>query len=676
MTKESGRWPANDGRRRVVVAAVRPSVDGGRFPVKRTLGERLRVEADLLVDGHDQIAARLYVRHASDREWAQLAMTRSDPHIIDRFAAEVVIDRLGGWEYEVEAWVDAFATWRHGLHRKAEAGQDVSVELLAGAALVTAARDRAEAARAVDDSTALAAAARTLGDATAPAAVRVAIATDPELAARMARHPDRALASRSERPTPLLAEPVRARFSAWYELFPRSTGPAGRHGTLRDAADMLPYVAEMGFDVVYLPPIYPIGRTHRKGPNNALIAGEGDPGSPWAIGGPEGGHDALHPDLGSLDDFAAFVSKAHGLGIQTALDIAFQASPDHPWVKAHPDWFVRRPDGSIQYAENPPKKYQDVYPFNFECDDWKGLWSALAGVFLTWAERGVRVFRVDNPHTKPIPFWEWCLAEVRARYPDAIFLSEAFTRPLLLQRLAKIGFSQSYTYFTWRTTSDELRAYLEDLVGSEQVEYLRPNFWPNTPDILPEHLQTGGRPVFVQRAILAATLTACWGIYGPAYELCESRPTMPGKEEYADSEKYQLRTWDLEAPHSLRYLLARLNRIRREHAALHDNRTLHFHECDDPALLCYSKTAPGGDAVVCVVNLDPYHVRRGWVTLDLAALGLPADADYQVHDLIGDGRFAWRGARNYVELDPAAMPAHVFAVRRRSHREHGFEYFL
>jgi starch synthase (maltosyl-transferring) len=431
----------------------------------------------------------------------------------------------------------------------------------------------------------------------------------------------------------------------------------------------------MGFDVVYLPPIYPIGRAHRKGPNNSLTAGEGDPGSPWAIGGPEGGHDALHPDLGTLDDFAAFVSQARGLGIETALDIAFQASPDHPWVKQHPDWFVRRPDGSIQYAENPPKKYQDVYPFNFECDDWKGLWSALAGVFLAWADRGVRVFRVDNPHTKPIPFWEWCLAEVRAKYPDAIFLSEAFTRPLLLQRLAKIGFSQSYSYFTWRTTSDELRAYLEDLTGTDQVEYLRPNFWPNTPDILPEHLQTGGRPVFVQRAILAATLTACWGIYGPAYELCEAKP-VPGKEEYADSEKYQLRTWDLEAPHSLRYLLARLNRIRREHAALHDNRTLHFHTTDDPALLCYSKTAPGGDAVVCVVNLDPYHVRRGWVTLDLAALGLPADADYQVHDLIGDGRFAWRGARNYVELDPAAMPAHVFTVRRRSHREHGFEYFL
>jgi starch synthase (maltosyl-transferring) len=682
MTRESGRWP-EDGRRRVVVAAVRPSVDGGRHAVKRTIGETLRVEADLLVDGHDQLAARLHVRHLApggapytDVPWTERDMARRDPRDIDRWSAEVPLDRLGTWQIRVESWVDAFATWRHGLHRKADAGQDVSVELAAGALIAAAAAKRAAASAAASDAGPLAAAARTLGDAGIEQAARISLALDGELAARMARHPDRALATVSD-PQPILVEPVRARFSAWYELFPRSVGsggPGGKHGTLRDAAELLPYVAEMGFDVVYLPPIHPIGRTHRKGPNNSLTAGPGDPGSPWAIGAAEGGHDALHPALGTLDDFAGFVARARSLGIDVALDIAFQASPDHPWVREHPDWFVRRPDGTIQYAENPPKKYQDVYPFDFQCADWKGLWRGLADVFLAWASRGVRIFRVDNPHTKPIPFWEWCLAEVRRSYPDAIFLSEAFTRPLLLQRLAKIGFSQSYTYFTWRTTSAELRAYVEDLTATDQVEYLRPNFWPNTPDILPEHLQTGGRNVFVQRAVLAATLAASYGIYGPSYELCDGTP-VPGKEEYADSEKYQLKAWDLAAPHSLRHLFARLNRVRREHPALQDNRTVRFHDTDDPALLCYSKSA-GDDIVICVVNLDPHHVRRGFVHLDLAGLGIAADAEFQVHDLIGDARFSWRGPRNFVELDPAAMPAHVLAVRQRSHREHGFEYFL
>jgi starch synthase (maltosyl-transferring) len=698
MTKESGRWP-EDGRRRVVVAAVRPSVDAGRHAVKRTVGDTLRIDADLLIDGHDQLAARLHYRFVgaarpgrdvAEPPWIELPMARRSPHDIDRWSAEIVLDRLGAWQYLVEGWVDAFATWRHGLHRKVDARQDVSVELVGGAALVAAAAARAKTGTSDDsrrdDARFLAAAARALGDAEAPASARITAALDDELALRIARYPDRSLATRQDEPQTVVVEPERARFSAWYEFFPRSVGsggPGGRHGTLRTAAGMLPYIAEMGFDVIYLPPIHPIGRSHRKGPNNSLTAGPDDHGSPWAIGGPEGGHEALHPALGTLEDFAAFVDQARALGIETAIDIAFQASPDHPWVREHPDWFVRRPDGTIQYAENPPKKYQDVYPFDFQCDDWRGLWRALADVFLVWAKRGVRTFRVDNPHTKPIPFWEWCIADVRRHYPDTVFLSEAFTRPLMLQRLAKIGFSQSYTYFTWRTTSRELRAYLEDLVGTEQLEYLRPNFWPNTPDIQPEHLQTGGRPMFVQRAILAATLTASYGIYGPAYELCDAS-AIPGKEEYADSEKYQLKRWDLDAPHSLRYLFARLNRARREHLALQDNRTLRFHDTDDPALLCYSKTArvatAGGEAssdvIVCVVNLDPHHVRRGHVTLDLAALGLPADAEYQVHDLIGDARFAWRGARNYVELDPAAMPAHVFALRHRSRSEHGFEYFL
>jgi starch synthase (maltosyl-transferring) len=684
---------ALDGRRRVVIARLSPSVDGGRHPVKRTVGEVMEVEADLLIDGHDVLAARLHVRHESDPAWTVLPMTPLGASRPDGFGRRFALSRLGAVEYRVEGWVDTFASFRHGLERKVGAGQDVSVELLSGGSLVAAAAVRAAEDRgrpaerprvlrqptvppeAESDPAALRIAAELLADARTPIDERIAVALDAELGERMARHPDLRLATLQPEPYRIVVEPERARFSAWYELFPRSCGKDGRHGTLSDVIEHLPYVAGMGFDVLYMPPVHPIGRSHRKGPNNTLAAGDGDPGSPWAIGAAEGGHEALHPELGTLDDFARLVSRARELGIEIALDIAFQASPDHPWVKQHPDWFVHRADGSIQYAENPPKKYQDVYPFDFECDDWRGLWRALASVFFTWIDRGVRVFRVDNPHTKPIGFWAWCLAEIRGRHPDVIFLSEAFTRPLMLEQLAKIGFSQSYTYFTWRTTARELQTYLEELVARERVEFLRPSFWPNTPDILPEHLQLGVRPIFQQRAILAATLSSCWGIYGPAFELCDAR-ALPGREEYQDSEKFQLRRWDLDAPHSLRHLLARLNRIRREHPALQGNRTLRFHPTDSDALLCYSKTGPEGDVIVCVVSLDPFHVRAGFVELDLAALGLPLDASFQVHDLIGDGRYLWNGARNYIELDPQAMPAQIFAIRHRDRREQNFEYFL
>jgi starch synthase (maltosyl-transferring) len=630
-----------DGRRRVIVAALGPIVPGlapGRHAIKRTLGEPLRVSADLLVDGHDRLAAQLHVRHEADAVWTELPMRRVGPHQPDRWSAEVALDRLGTWEYRVESWVDHFATFRHGLERKVAAGVDVSVELAAGA--------RMAGVKSLDVATAL-------GD---------------ELASAMAARPDRRLSTQSAIATVVVERP-RARFSAWYELFPRS------FGTLADVTRTLPYVAELGFDILYLPPVHPIGRQHRKGPNNSLTAGPGDPGSPWAIGGPEGGHEALHPELGTLDDFARLIARGAELGIEIALDIAFQASPDHPWVEQHPDWFVRRADGSLQYAENPPKKYQDVYPFDFECEDWRGLWQALASVFIVWAERGVRVFRVDNPHTKPIAFWQWCIARVRSRHPDAIFLSEAFTRPLLLQELAKVGFSQSYTYFTWRTSARELRAYVEELLPLG--DFVRPSFWPNTPDILPEHLQIGGRPMFAQRAILAATLTASWGIYGPAFELCEAA-ALPDREEYEDSEKYQKRAWNLDAPHSLRWLIARLNQVRRAHPALQQDRTLRFHDTDSDALLCYSKTAPGeGDTtILCVVSTDAFHTRAGWVELDLAALGLDPGTPFQVHDLLGDARFLWQGARNYVEIDPSAAPGHVFAIRKHARREHGFEYFL
>jgi len=650
-----------DGRRRVVTLAVRPAVDGGRYPVKRVIGEVLEVEADVVTDGHDVIAAVLQYRHDSDPEWTEIAL---EPAGNDAWRASFPLRGLGRYRYSVVAWVDAFASWRRGLQRKFEAKADVAVELLEGALLVDAAVSRGAPLAEV----------ATYLRGTEPIEDRVRRALGPELGAEIARFPDRSLATGNGRELEVLVERVLARCSAWYELFPRSAGAAGTHGTLADAERRLDYVAELGFDIVYLPPIHPIGTAFRKGPDNAPDAAPGDPGSPWAIGGREGGHTSVHPELGTLADFDRFVGAARERKIEVALDIAFQASPDHPWVTEHPTWFKARPDGTIQYAENPPKKYQDVYPFDFESEDWQALWAGLRDVFVFWAERGIRVFRVDNPHTKPIPFWEWCLREVHTRFPDAIFLSEAFTRPKLMYALAKVGFSQSYTYFTWRTTKPDLMRYLEEITRGEVAEFFRPNFWPTTPDIFPEHLVNGGRGAFESRLVLAATLTSNYGVYGPSYELMEA-VQRPGVEELARNEKYQLRTWDLDRPDSLRHVMARLNRIRREHRALQDNRSLHFHATDNDLLIAYSKRS-GDDTVLCVVNLDPKHTHRGWIELDLEVLGLPDDTGYQVHDLLGDSRFTWRGRRNFVELDPSVMSAHVFALRRFVRTENQFEYFL
>jgi starch synthase (maltosyl-transferring) len=472
-------------------------------------------------------------------------------------------------------------------------------------------------------------------------------------------------------------ERERARFSTWYELFPRSCGSReGRHGTFEDVIDELPRIAKMGFDVLYLPPIHPIGRVERKGRNNNPVAEPGDVGSPWAIGAKQGGHDAIHPELGTLEDFRRLVEEAKAFGIEIAMDLAFQCAPDHPWVEAHPDWFEVRPDGSVQYAENPPKKYQDIYPLHFEGSGWRELWAELLRVVLHWTDQGIRVFRVDNPHTKPYRFWEWLIREVREQHPDTLFLAEAFTRPRVMHELARLGFSQSYTYFTWRHTREELLEYVEDLTRGEPADFMRPNFWPNTPDILPEPLQVGGPPVFRLRLALAATLTASYGIYGPAFELCEATPRSPGSEEYLDSEKYQLRQWDLESRHSLAPLITRFNRIRRENPALQRNDTLRFLEIDNPELIAYAKTSPDGDAIVVVVNLDPHHERSGWLELPLAELGLEGDRGYQMHDLLSDARYFWHGPRNWVQLDPASAPAHVFRVRRQVRTERDFDYFL
>ncbi len=661
------------GRRRVIVEGPSPEVDGGRYPAKRIVGEELVAECDLIADGHDALAGVLLYRPAGASEWTETPLTA---RANDRWYASFVPSTLGRWEICFEAWIDHFATWARGLAKKAAAGQDVGLELLSGAVLVGDA-----AARATEGIDLLKKAAAVLGDASADPGLRILQATSKDLARAMAASPDRRDATRLDRVLTIIVDPRLARTGAWYEFFPRSTfgkvapGEKLRHQTFADCEKRLDYVASMGFDVVYLPPIHPIGKSFRKGPNNTLTAGPDDPGSPWAIGAAEGGHKAIHPDLGTMADFERFVAKAKALMLEIALDIAFQASPDHPYVTEHPEWFIKRADGSIQYAENPPKKYQDVYPFDFECEAWESLWDELLSVVLHWADHGVKVFRVDNPHTKSLRFWEWCITNVKARYPESVFLAEAFTRPKLMYSLAKAGFSQSYTYFTWRHTKAEFTEYLTELTRPPVRDFYRPNFWPNTPDILPEHLQFGRRATFVQRLILASTLSASYGMYGPTFELME-KVARPGAEEYIDNEKFQLRAWDVENEDSIRDVIARLNRIRRENPALQDNR-IAFHPTDNPELMCFSKRDASGESVVlCVVNMDIHHRHSGFVDLDLAALGLLPGERYQVHDLLSDSRYQWSGIRNYVELDPDVTPAHVFRIRKHVRSEHDFEYFL
>ncbi len=661
-----------EGRARVVIAGVYPQIDGGLFPVKRTLGDQVIIEADIFTDGHDAVVACLLHRHQDEKSWQT---TPLQPLVNDRWQAQFSAERLGRYSYAVEAWVDRCISWRRDFAKRVQAEQDVSVEFQIGAELITEASRRARGADAKQ--------LREWGtllrrkDATLVRA-RTQLVLSAEFAALIDRYPDRTLAVRYEKELGVWVDRTKARFSTWYELFPRScVRSAGVHGTFQDCAAQLRDIAAMGFDVLYLPPIHPIGTTFRKGKNNALVAGPDDPGSPWAIGGPEGGHKAIHPQLGTLDDFRQLVIKAQEQGLEIALDIAFQCTPDHPYVKEHPEWFRHRPDGSIQYAENPPKKYQDIYPFDFETEHWQSLWEELRSVLLFWIEQGVRIFRVDNPHTKPFAFWQWVIAEVTRDYPEVIFLAEAFTRPKVTYRLAKLGFTQSYTYFAWRNTKPELTQYLTELTTSDAQDFFRPNFWPNTPDILTEYLQLGGRPAFMIRLALAATLSANYGIYGPAFELCENRPREYGSEEYLDSEKYEIRQWDITNPASLQEFIARVNRIRRENLALQSNHNLRFHDVDNEQLICYSKTT--GDqtnVIVVVVNLDPHHTHGGWLTLSLEELGLDPQQPYQVHDLLSDARYLWHGTRNYVELNPQSVPAHIFRLRRRVRSERDFDYYM
>ena len=656
----------HDVVRRVLVENVQPSVDHGKFPVKRTSGEIVPVTADIFADGHDVIKALLLYRRQSEKDWQETPMKAAEN---DVFKAVFTVQEPGYYEYTVEAWIDPFESWRQDTIKKNQAGMDIKSELLEGALLIREVAKRADKAdaqwlqeRATDlEST----------------KDGISLASSDALQEMISRYPDRSRATRYEKILPVLVERERARFSAWYELFPRScTSRPNRHGAFRDCEKRLSYIAQMGFDVLYLPPIHPIGKSFRKGPNNALKAGSEDPGSPWAIGSQEGGHKAIHPQLGTLKDFNHFVESVRKHNMEVALDLAFQCAPDHPYVNENPQWFRHRPDGSIKYAENPPKKYQDIYPLDFECKDWRNLWNELRDVVRFWIEHGVHIFRVDNPHTKAFRFWEWLIANVREKHPDTIFLSEAFTRPKVMRYLAKVGFSQSYTYFTWRNTKAELTQYMTELTRTELREYLRPNFFANTPDILHEYLQFGGRAAFKIRVVLAATLAASYGIYGPAFELCENR-AVPGTEEYLDSEKYQIRLWNLEDSRGIQNLIARLNQIRRENVALQFDRNLEFYPVDNEQLLCFTKSTDDlSNVILVVVNLDPHHVQSGWIKVPLKKLKLDESQNFQVHDLLSEARYLWHGETNYVELDPKGIPAHVFRLRRKIKTEHDFDYFL
>jgi starch synthase (maltosyl-transferring) len=661
---------ASDGRRRVQIEGVKPEVDGGRFAIKRVVGERVEVEADIFSDGHDVVAARLLYRRDGPAGWRESPM---EFLVNDRWRGEFKVEEMGEYFYTIEAWVDHYLSWLRDLRKRLAAGSETATDFLIGAELIEGVARQAGG----EDAARLGDWARRLRE-RSEAADRAAIATEDALVEVARRYPDRRFAARYGKELRVAVDRARAGFSAWYEVFPRSCAPEPeRHGTLQDCMERLPYIAGMGFDVVYLPPIHPIGRAFRKGKNNRTTAEPDDVGSPWAIGAEEGGHKAIHPPLGTVDDFRALVAKAREMGMEIAMDLAYQCSPDHPYVKEHPQWFRWRPDGTVQYAENPPKKYQDIYPVEFENDDWKGLWEELRSVVLHWVEQGVRIFRVDNPHTKPFAFWEWMIADVKRQYPDVLFLAEAFTRPKVMYRLAKLGFTQSYTYFSWRNTRHELTEYFTELTRSEVKEFFRPNAWPNTPDILPEYLQIGGRPAFMVRLALAATLAANYGIYGPAFELCENEPREPGSEEYLNSEKYEIRHRDLNAEWSLKDYIGRVNRARSENPALQSDRGLHFHPTDNEELLCYSKaTEDFSSVILVVVNLDFRYRHSGWVHLDLDALGLEDGHAFQVRDLAGGGTFLWEGSRNYVELDPRTMPVHIFQVRRKIRTETDFDYFM
>lgn len=641
----------------VVIENVTPKLDGGRYPIKRVIGNTIEVSADIFKDGHDLIAARLVYRRPGEASSRHAPLTyRFDP---DRWHGSFKVDQIGLWQYDIEAWPDRFGTWRSDLGKRLNAGQDVRPELLEGASILARMADKLTGAAKV----LIADAAKRLADAALALDERLKVAFAEDVA-ELVRAPIFAdEACRLERPLEVYVDRAEAVFSAWYELFPRSQGKdPSKHGTFADTTRRLPEIAALGFDVIYLPPIHPIGVTHRKGRNNNPVGSPGDVGSPWAIGAAEGGHTSVHPQLGTLADFEVLVASARDFGLEIALDFALQCSPDHPWVKEHPEWFFIRPDGSIRYAENPPKKYEDIYPINFWCKDRQALWQACRDAVLFWIARGVKIFRVDNPHTKPLSFWEWLIRDVQAVHPETIFLSESFTRPTRMKSLAKLGFTQSYTYFTWKNSAWELKDYLNELAHTEMADYYRPNFFANTPDILHEFLQAGGRPAFRLRLLLAATLSPTYGIYS-GYELCENLAVHHGSEEYLDSEKYEIRVRDWNAPGNIKQDISKLNRIRREQPALHELSNLSFLKTDYDAILAYRKSSYANDLII-VVNLDPRAMHETTVEVPIAELGIAPDESYEMSDLLTGTRYVWRGARNYVRLDPVERVGHVFKISR------------
>ena len=670
------------GRRRVVIQDVRPQVSCGRFAVKRVVGDTIRVEADAFADGHEAVRMRVQVYPPgtvqppapAESPSAEVEMAALGN---DEWAAVFPVDEQGLYYYRVCGWVDGFRTWADGLKKKIDAEMDIETDLLIGSVLVREAAERAAEAGDKARAKSLRTLAKNVTDAKTPQQSRGHEVLSEKSVDLVESFPDRSQETTSVF-LPLRVDRRTAAFSAWYEMFPRSArapikGDAKivppAHATFDDVIDRLSYVADMGFDVLYLPPIHPIGETKRKGKNNALDAGPDDPGVPWAIGSKEGGHKAIHPELGTLDDFRKLVAAAEKHGMEIALDIAFQCSPDHPWVTDHPSWFVHRPDGSVQYAENPPKKYEDIYPLNFDTPDWEELWEELKSVFDYWIEQGVTIFRVDNPHTKSFPFWEWAIDAIKAEHPGALFLAEAFTRPKRMYGLAMAGFSQSYTYFTWRNTAADMRAYGEEVFSPPVSDYFRPNFWPNTPDILHEDLQTGGRAAFTARFAMAATLSGNYGIYGPAFELMKHVPRSKGSEEYLNSEKYEVKSWDLDTPDTLAPFIKTINRARRDLTAFYPGSSLRFHDTDNPQLLCFSRTAPAGnegrpedDPVLVVVNFDYHYAQAGWVDFSLPRIGIHRAAPFVVTDLLTGDEYTWDNAWNYVRLDPAQASVHLFRV--------------
>ena len=655
---------------RVFIENIKPQVDGGRYPIKRIPGEAIVVEADIFADGHDVLGAELLYRKETTPQWNAVPLTFINN---DHWQGAFVVSGIGRYCYTVRGWIDPFKTWLKDLKKRLAADQDVSISLLMGAEIINAAGEAAPetAGKKLADWV------KTLKS-DQPLEHKIRLALDGEIAALMAKHPFRQSAVTWDRELMVTVDRKNACYSTWYEMFPRScTNERERHATFKDCEDRLSCIAKMGFDVLYLPPIHPIGHTHRKGKNNSPVAGPDDPGSPWAIGSHEGGHKAIHPRLGTLGDFGSMVLAAQKLGIEVALDLAFQCSPDHPYVHEHPEWFRRRPDGAIQYAENPPKKYEDIYPFDFETEKWQELWEELKSIVYFWINQGIRIFRVDNPHTKPLSFWEWLIAEVKRDYPDIVFLAEAFTRPKVMYNLAKLGFSQSYTYFAWRNTKWEITEYFMELKETGVREFFRPSLWPNTPDIITEYLQIGGRAAFMSRLVLAATLGANYGVYGPAFELCENMPRERRSEEYLDSEKYEIKSWDIENSRNLKDFIARVNQIRRENPALQSDWSLQFFPIDSDQLIAYSKhTEDFSNIIVVVVNLDPHHSHTGWLELPLSELSLDLQHSYQMHDLLSDARYLWHGPRGYVEINPQIVPAHIFRVRRHLRTEQDFDYFI